>query len=150
MTTDQNEQSVWRQVQEALYARFIEAWVDQDGKPLMPIQLDNETFDPPDAPWVRLVPQRRPGGAGTIGKPGNRKMDRRGQLFILLREPPGNGVGNLSDLGERACRIFEACRLKPHDIRFGEVEPLGGSGEIEGGRWRGLTIDARFDYEQII
>lgn len=147
MTT---EASTWRRVQETLFARFIAAWVNDSGEPLMPVQLDNETFDPPDAQWVKLVPQRRPGGAGTIGKPGNRKMDRRGSLFILLREPPGEGVGSLSDLSERAAGIFENCRLAPDDIRFSEVEALGDAGEIDGGRWRGVTVEARFDYEQII
>jgi hypothetical protein len=37
--------------------------------------------------------------------------------------------------------------LDDHDIRFGEVEP-GESGQVENGRWLGLSVEGRFDYEQ--
>lgn len=84
-----------------------------------------------------------------MGRPGNRKMDRVGMVFIQIMEPPGNGTGSISDLAETACRIFESCRVATHDIRFGQVEP-GEAGDIEGGRWWGLLIEGRFDYEEII
>ena len=140
--------TVWREVQEALYARFVEAWVDDDGNALTPVQLENETFDQPDAPWVQLLVQRRAGGPGTIGKKGNRKMDRAGAVFILLRVPPGDGIGDLSDYAERAAEVYENCRFGPHDIRFGEVEP-GPSGDVDKGRWWGVSVEGRFDYEDI-
>jgi hypothetical protein len=143
------ELSAWRAVQEALFQRFKARWVVL-GQPISPIQYGNETFDPPDGRWVKLNPQRRPGSPGTIGRPGNRKMDRAGSLFILLREPAGNGVGDLSDLAEYAAKIFEGCRLPTYDLRFNEVEPLGDAAEIEGGRWWGVTVEARFVYEQIV
>lgn len=139
--------SVWREVQEALYARFDEAWKD-GGEPVSPIQLGNETFEPPRSIWVQLLVQRRPGGVGTIGKPGDRKMDRAGSVFVLLREPPGNGVGAMSDYAERAAKVFENCRLAPHDIRFGPVEP-GQEGDIQSGRWWGVTVEGRFEYTDI-
>ena len=144
------EQSVWREVQEALYQRFVDRWVDGAGEALSAIQLGNETFDPPDGRWVQLLPQRRPGGPGTIGRPGNRKMDRAASLFILLREPPGDGVGDLSDYAEKAALIYEGCRFGPHDIRCTGAEPLGDAASIEKGRWWGVTVEARFDYEQMI
>lgn len=140
--------SVWREVQEAIYQRFVAMWVDDDGAPLTPVQLGNETFDPPGAPWCQLLVQRRAGGPGTIGRPGNRKMDRVGAVFVLLREPPGDGVGNLSDLAEKAAHIFEGCRFGPHDMRFNTVEP-GEAGDVENGRWWGVPVEGRFDYEEI-
>lgn len=144
--------SVWREVQEALYQRFSEHWVtaDADPVPLTPYCLGNESgFDPPDGPWCRVSVQRMPGGPGTIGRKGNRRMDRVGRLFIQLFEPPGDGVGRISDLAETAARIFENCRLEPHDIRFAEVEPREGV-DVEGGRWWGLPVEGRFDYEDIV
>lgn len=144
--------SVWREVIEALFARWESQWVAGDPpEPLTPYHFANEQgFDPPSGPWARLHPVRLPGGPGTMGSPGNRKMTRVGLLVIDLREPAGKGVGSIADLGERAAAIYENCRiLATHDIRFGEVEPRQSSG-IEGGRWWGVTIEARFEYEDII
>ncbi len=140
--------SVWREVQEALYQRFVAAWVGDDGEALTPIQLGNETFDPPEGLWVQLLVKRRAGGNGTLGSPGNRKMDRAGSVFILLREPPGKGVGSLSDAGERAAHVFENKLVQPHGIHFAEVEPIF-EGDVEEGRWWGATIEGRFGYEEL-
>lgn len=144
--------SVWREVQEQLYQRFVAAWVmpDDPAKPLTPYCFEDEKMDPVDGPWVRFSVKRMPGGPGTLGRPGNRKMDRVGMVFGQLFKPPGNGVGDLSDYGEKLAGIFENCRLQvPHDIRFGEVEP-GQSGQVENGRWLGLSVEGRFDYEQLV
>jgi hypothetical protein len=141
--------SVWREVQEALYQRWRAQWVD-GLEPLTPYCFDDEKMTPPDGPWVRFSVKRMPGGPGTLGRPGNRKMDRVGMVFIQLFQPPGLGIGPLSDLGERAAGIFENCRIiSPHDIRFGEVEP-GASGDVEGGRYTGLSVEGRFDYQQTV
>lgn len=140
--------SVWREVQETLYQRFESGWVKDDlSGPETPFCFGNETFDPPDGPWARVSCRRLPGGVGTIGPKGRRKMDRVGLLFIQLFEPPGAGVGAISDLGEKAAKLFENCRLEPHDIRFAEVEP-GDQGDVESGRWWGLSVEGRFDYEE--
>jgi hypothetical protein len=140
--------SVWRDVQEALYERWAEAWKDGD-EPASPYCFEDETFDPPEGLWVRFSVKRRPGGAGTIGKPGNRKMDRVGVVFVQLFVPPGDGVGDLSDAAERAAGIFENCRLLTrHDIRFGEVEP-GDAFDSDKGRYRAVVVEGRFDYEDI-
>lgn len=145
--------SVWREVQEALYARWRDQWAVVPGAvplvALTPYWFEDEKAVPPEDPWVRFSVKRMPGGPGTMGSPGNRKMDRVGMVFIQLFQPPLHGVGGLSDLGERAAAIFENCRLRAtRDIRFGEVEP-GQSGQIEAGRWLGLSVEGRFDYEDI-
>lgn len=146
--------SVWREVQETLYARWAAQWVVDplavDPEALTYYVFEDEKAEPPAGVWVRFSVKRMPGGPGTMGRPGNRKMDRVGMVFIQLFKPPGDGVGDLSDYGERAAGIFENCRLlADHDIRFGEVEP-GESGQIENGRWLGLSVEGRFDYEQIV
>jgi len=139
--------STWRAVQEALYQRWDERWRDAS-KPVTPVQFDNEKIDPPDGPWVKVMVRGRPGGPGTIGRPGNRKMDRAGVVYIDLREPPLRGVGDLSDRAEQARAVFENCRLEPHDIRFGVVD-IGDEGLVDNGRWWGVTVEARFDYEEL-
>lgn len=144
--------SVWREVQEALYQRWADNWLNDDVPTpglLTPYVFGNEKFDPPNAPWAEVRVIRMPGGPGTLGRKGNRKMDRVGLLIIDLREPPGDGVGNISDLAERAAAIFENCRiLATHDIRFAQVEP-GEASHIDKGRWWGVTVEGRFDYEDI-
>lgn len=144
--------SVWREVQETLYQRWAARWaVDPEADPVVPLTpywFEDEKAAPPDGPWARFSVKRLPGGPGTMGGPGNRKMDRVGIVFVQLFQPPGDGVGTLSDLGETAAAIFENCRLlADHDIRFGQVEP-GESGQVENGRWLGLSVEGRFDYEQ--
>ena len=143
--------SVWRQVQETIYQRWAERWVlpGNPSSPRTPYCLANEKFDPPEAPWANVKVIRLPGGPGTIGRPGNRKMDRVGLLVIDLREPPGDGVGSLSDLAEAAAAIFENCRIiAPYDIRFAQVEP-GEESDIDKGRWWGVSVEGRFDYEDL-
>lgn len=143
--------TVWREVQEALYQRWADEWIvapGPDPEPLTPFKFANETWDPPDAPHVRMRVQQRPSGFATLGSPGNRKMDRRGVVFALLRSPPGNGVGQLSDLAENARAIFENCRLQPHDIRFAACD-IGEAAEIEAGRWWGVAVECPFAYEEI-
>lgn len=140
--------SVWREVQETLYRRFKEGWVDGASAALTPFCFENEDgFDPPDAAWAKVMVTRQPGGPETLGPKGRRKMARVGLLSIVLREPPGGGVGAMSDLGETAAKLFENCRLEPHDIRFAQVEP-GDEREIDDGRWWGLVVKGRFDYEE--
>lgn len=134
--------SVWREVQEALYQRFADEW-----GPTSPYVFGNEKIDPPNGLWVRFEVIRLPGGPGTLGPIGSKKMDRVGAVVITLREPPGDGVGKTSDRAEQAASIFENRRLTPHDIRFAEVEP-GEAGDIDKGRWWGLSVDGRFDYEE--
>lgn len=135
--------SVWREVQEALYQRWRAEWGATS-----PYSFENEGFDPPAALWCNFRTIRMPGGPGTIGKPGNRKMDRVGLLLIVLKIPPGGGIGIISDRAEKAAAIFENKRLSPHDIRFAQVEPGVGS-EIENGRWWGVSVEGRFDYEEL-
>lgn len=144
--------SVWREVQEALYQRFVDGWtVDPLADPVVyrtPFVFEDEKIDPPDGPWVRFSVKRMPGGQGTLGGPGKRKMDRVGRVFMQFFKPPGGGVGDLSDHAEAGAKLFENCRIQnTHDIRFAEVEP-GQSGQVENGRWLGLSVEGRFDYEE--
>lgn len=133
----------WRAVQELLYERWRVAWADR-----APYSLGNEPEPKVDGKWGKVSIQSRPGGPGTIGRPGNRKMDRAGVVFIDLREPPGEGVGDLSDLAEEARDVFENCRFAPFDVRFSTVD-IGDEGLVDEGRWWGVTVEARFDYEEV-
>lgn len=135
--------TTWREVQETLYKAFKDGWGSTT-----PFAFANEKFDPPNGPWARFGVIRLPGGPGTLGRPGNKKMDRAGLITVALRVPPGKGVGDVSDLAEKAAKIFENKRFATHDIRFAEVEPQE-AGDVDNGRWWGVAVEGRFDYEEI-
>lgn len=145
--------SVWRTVQETLYQRWRDHWLNDDVPtpgPLTPYSFGNDKSAAHDGQWVHFSVIRLPGGNETLGRPGNRKVNRSGMVLIDLREPPLQGVGNISDLAERAAKIFENCRISaPNDIRFNVVEP-GEESDIDKGRWWGVSVEGRFDYEEII
>jgi hypothetical protein len=137
--------TVWREVQDALYSRFSEMWADRT-----PFRFANEEpIDPPSTgEWIESVLiQRRPGGPGTIGSPGNRKMDRRGVVYILLRGALDVGSGPLADRAQEAADVFENCRVPTHHIRFETVD-VGEASLIEDARRWGVTVEAPFDYEE--
>lgn len=139
--------SVWREVQELLYERWATQWADTT-----PFAFSNEPMpdlgDPP-VTNVRLRVDQRPGGPATLGRPGQRLVDRRGAVYAIFRAPPGGGVGGLSDLGEKAQRIFEGQRFDPNDIRF-EVGSVSPGVEVDGGTWWGFTVEVPFSYGDII
>lgn len=143
--------SVWREVQEALYQRWQDQWVNNALPPaaLTAFTFANETFDPPDGPWADVRVQERVSAQETLGRPGNRKVDRQGAVIVLLREPPGDGAGRLSDLAAKARAIFECCRLAPHDIRFNACQ-IGQAAQLQDGGWWGVAVDCPFAYEELI
>lgn len=133
--------SVWREVQELLYQRFVTGWGDTS-----PVQLGNETFDPPDGLWAKVLIMGRPSSPGTLGAPGRRRVDRSGAIFVLLRIPPGSGVGSLSDVADKARKLFEGARIFTHDIRP-QIGDIGDEGDVDEGRWWGCAVEVPFDYE---
>jgi hypothetical protein len=141
--------SVWGEVQEALYQRWADQWVvAPGGDPRTAFYFEGEDGNDLGEEWAKVEVQQRPSGQGTLGAPGNRKMDRAGVVYARLRVRPGTGVARLSDLAENARDVFEGCRVPVHGIRFGAVQ-IGDSAPVDEGRWNGVTVEARFDYEQI-
>ena len=138
--------SVWREVQETLYAAWQAGWADATI-----YAFANEKLVLPNPPVVhaRVRVQSRPSSQESLGSAGNRKMVRRGAVFTILREPPLKGVGSISDLAEKAAKVFEGKRFEPHGIHFAECN-VGEDGEIEGGRWWGVTAECPFWYEEVV
>lgn len=142
--------TVWREVQEALYARWLAMWTDEGPARTETVFVNEEDGpDPEPGPFALFEVNRRPSGPGTIGAPGRKKMDRRGVVFIRLRARPGQGVGELSDLAELAADVFENCRVDAHHIRFAQVDHSQLPALVDDGRYWGVTVEAPFDYEQI-
>jgi hypothetical protein len=137
--------SVWSDIQNRVYTEWGALWAAATR-----YSLPGEPFDPEDQEHVLLETQNRPTAQETLGSPGNRKMSRRGVLYARVRVPPLTGDERLSDLAEKARRLFEARRLAgAGDIRFNACD-IGPAGEIDGGRWRGVTVECPFDYEELI
>jgi hypothetical protein len=136
--------SAWREVKAVLYQWWADGWGDTTR-----YAFANEQFDPQGAEHVRFRVQGRPSTQITLGRPGQRRVDRQGAIFMQIRVLPGDGEGRLSDLAEKAGRLFEARRMAPHDIRLETAQP-GPAGDVDGGTWYGVTIEVPFAYQDII
>jgi hypothetical protein len=135
------ETTVLRQVKETIYQHARDNWT------ACALQFANEAFSiPAGLSWGKLTVVGRPSNNGTMGAPGHRRIDRRGAVFMLLREPPNGGDGNMSDLADKARKLFEGRRFDLHDVRF-NLGDIGDEGDVDGGTWWGVTVEVPFDYE---
>lgn len=127
-------------VVEAIVQRFVDEWADRT-----PFALGNESFDPPDATWLRLWVRGDGGEQETLGRKGQRKFNRPGRIIADIRTLPGGGQAPGMAVGEELREIFEGERFGPFDLRFGALDHQD-IGEIEDGRWWASTAECRFDY----
>ena len=135
--------SVFREVKETLYQHWKAVWASTTAYCFV-----GDKFEPPadSAPWCEVSVQARTSGPGTIGGQGHRRIDRSGAVFIRFRVEPGTGDGLLTDLADAGRKVFESKRFDLNDIRFSTGD-IGDAADVDGGRWRGVTAEIRFDYE---
>jgi hypothetical protein len=137
MTTDE-------QVHETLTERFLTAWNDRT-----PVAIADEPLDPPHGRWVRFSILSAPSQQESLGSPGNRRFARAGRVFMQVHQLAGQGGdGPLVALAGAARDVFEGCRFQPNDIRFAAVD-IGEAVNMDGGRWRGIAVQGRYEYEDL-
>ena len=127
--------------------RFIAEWEDRTI-----FTFENSQFTPPGlgipgdtsdvAAWTRVVVRGRESFQETIGATGNRKFQRKSEVFIQIFVPIDTGTGEANTLAQAAREIFEGVKLNG-DIHFGAgiVEPIGVSD-----RWFQVNVTVPFDY----
>ena len=130
------------QAREAMYQAFVAAWSDRT-----PFCLDNEPFDPPAAPWVRVSVRHHDRAQATLGQPGSRKFESHGMLFIQYFEPPLSGQFDADGHVSAAQIIFDAVRIEGTTIRF-EAAKSRELGIIEEGRWSAALVECNFVYDE--
>ncbi len=132
----------------AIHAHFLAEWV-VGLNPRTPFCFDDEKFDPPDAPWAKLVVQHANAFQETLGDCGNRKFARTGRAIVMLRKPPLIGGTDVMDqLLQAAMRLFEGRRLSGTSLWFKNVVP-NEIGQPKDGRWYEATVTADFEYSEI-
>ncbi len=136
------------EIKDALHKHFIAEWIDGIA-PRTPYCFDDELFDPPDAPWAKVVVQHSSASQETLGGCGNRKFGRRGRAIVMLRKPPLIGGADVMDkLIFHAMRLFEGRRLLGTTAWFKDVVP-NEIGQPKDGRWYEATVTADFEYHEI-
>lgn len=136
------------QAREAIYQHFVALWV-VGADPRTAYTLDNDPYDPPNAPWVRLTVRHLSRRQISLGQPGNRRFEAAGLAIVQYFEPPNKGMRTLGQHVGRAVEIFEGARIAGTTITFqGAITPRE-LGIVENGRWNAANLQAQFTYEDI-
>lgn len=130
------------QAREAIYQAFAAAWGQRT-----PYCFDNEKFDPPAGPWVRVSVRHQDRQQETLGAPGSRKFESRGSAFIQYFEPPLGATEIADGHISAAVAIYDAKRIEGTTIRF-EAAISREIGIIEDGRWYAALIECNFVYDE--
>lgn len=144
-----------QQAREAIYECFEAGWltgppVEPGGDPtaLLPYTFDNEKFDTPAGPWVRLSVRHLDRRQVSLGGPGNRKFECEALVIIDYMEPPGHGVRATDGYLKTAADLFDARRIAGTTIRFGAAIPRE-RGLIENETWWAANAQVPFWYEEV-
>lgn len=109
---------------------------------------DNETYDPgdrltPNAPWARVSIRHTSGAQGSLGRPGNRKFNARGTVFVQIMTTSDSGTSAGDLLAQETRDIFRGTSFD--GLRFTNVDIR----EVpEGGSWWVTLVEAPFDYQE--
>lgn len=123
-----------------IYNVFITAWNNET-----PFTFDNEKFDEPRTPWVRLSVRNRISRQHTLGPKNQRVFRREGSIFCQVFIPTDEGAVEGDRLSQLIKDIFEGKRLSSDmcttttDIR--EVGPSGNMYQF--------LVETNFIYDEI-
>ena len=123
-----------------IYQDFVTAWGSTS-----PFTFDNEAFNQPSGPWVRLTVRHNASQQESLGPINRRKFERGGSVFIQCFTPLDSGAASADNLASVARAAFEGRTLTPENIRFTEVivREIGPSEE-----WYQVNVEALFTYTE--
>lgn len=129
------------QARERVYSQFLAGW-----GVLSPVTFDNEAYTPPSgARWVRLVMRHTVGLQETLGAPGLRRFERRGNVIVQCFVPLNAGVAAADELATAARTVFEGKTLGTEAVHFFGVSTR----EIgNDGAWYQINVEASFLYHE--
>jgi len=114
-----NAQEAREEIQKAFIAAGIFA--------VSTIALDNQKFTKPsdDTPWARLTINFTAGRQHTLGKPTNRKFEKKGFVFVQVFTVAG-GATNINDgLVQQSLNVFEGVVLNGVHFTDGQIRTVG-------------------------
>lgn len=125
---------------DAVVKHFLAGWGDRS-----PVILDNEAEGQPDQNWVRLTVRHRGAGQETLGRPGNRRFERRAAAYVQLFLAQDAGRKLADEWTQAVLDIFEGVSLAGTSVHFGDVIPRERGPD---GKWYGVTVEATFTYDE--
>lgn len=134
------------EAREAVLARWVTAWVDDNHAERTPTVLDNDPYDPsPEAvtAFCRLTIREVDSIQRTMGPPGGRRFDRHDLVLIHIHTAAAAGREVGDTLGELARAVFEAARFETVVGSAGRVQP----GDVVG-RWSVTTVQIPIRYTE--
>lgn len=131
------------QAREAIYQHWADGWTLPP-----PYAFDNEPYDPPAGPWLRLSVRHLGRAQTSLGEAANRRFESRALLILDYFEPPAGGAGMADVYLDAAAALFEGRRIAGTTIRFNAVITRE-RGVIEDGRWFAANAQGEFIYENI-
>lgn len=124
----------------AINDRFIAEWTGKT-----PFTLDNDDFTEPDGvPWTRLTVRGIGGGQTSLGKVGNRRYDRLGQIVINIFTPVEEGTSRGDILAQEALDLFEGTRFNGVVVNNAVIQEIGAKDT-----WYQINVTASFEYYEI-
>lgn len=134
------------EAREAIYEAWRVGWVS-GGSELTPYCFDNEDFDPKGlASWARLSVRHTDSTQDTLGRSGNRKFLRSGNVLVQLFTQVDDGTRSSDELVEVVKAIFEGVSLAGTTVDFiGEVIPRETGPD---GKWYQVVVEASFQYTE--
>lgn len=129
------------QATQAIYARFVDQWDEDDAV----YTFDGENFqEPVDASWIRLSIRHLPSNQDTLGESGNRQFRREALVVINIFTPTNAGRASGDSLAQAARSIFEAVGFDGLNFFESDVEELG----IDG-LWYQVVVKSKFTYNEM-
>ena len=125
----------------AICDRFVANWNLADGR----FALDNEAFDPDEAPgdpWLRLSVKHFARALETMGPP-NRRWRAVGSIFVQVFVPRDSGTTLAHQLAQKVRVIFEGREVSGVKCYQSSTRELG----IDGPWWVAL-VETAFDYDE--
>lgn len=136
------------EAREAIYALFAEQWALTDPAiRATPYCLENEAFDPPAGPWMRLSVRDGVRNQESLGPVGRRKFENDATIYLQFFEPPFLGTLAADTHMRAAVPIFEGRRIDGTTIRSFSATTRN-LGIIEDGRWFAALLECPIVFDE--
>lgn len=126
-----------------IYNYFLNQW-----GATTPVDLENEPFEVPDVnttdAWVRMVVRHTSSAQESLGRIGNRRYRRLGNVITQVFTRSGGGLLLADTRAQQVRDVFEGVRTG--EISFFDVQISEGPTD---GVWLMMIVQAAFDYIDI-
>lgn len=123
-------------------ARLVTYWAARGET--APLTFDNESYDGPRGPWVRLVVRHFGSIQMTLGPIGSRRFRRSGSILVQCFDVSDIGLEAADTLAASVTAIFEAVKFSTIETHASVPRELPSDG-----MYAGIIVEIPFDYDEI-